>query len=73
MSCASCDHFLVGVFSLAAYSPAQKWQSAPEGHGICRRFPPRFVPEPGEEGAVSLFPSVHRDQACGEYRSRMPL
>lgn len=73
MSCSSCNHFLVGVFSLAANDPAQKWQSAPDGHGICRRYPPRFVPEPNAEETVSLFPSVHADQHCGEFNSRVPL
>lgn len=73
MTCATCLHYKAGVFSLAATDPQERWESAPDGHGICRRHPPRFVSDPEANEALSLFPSVHRDQRCGEFLDSRPV
>lgn len=68
MSCGSCYHF--------AASPVSA-QLPPHGEGkpiigACRRFPPRIVPTRNDT-LEALFPSVHRDQECGEYSCVVPL
>lgn len=73
MTCASCEHYVAEAFSLAARSPDVKWMTAPAGVGICRRFPPRFVSDGDAGEALSVFPTVHRDQLCGEFSSGVPL
>ena len=75
-TCATCSHFVPSAFGLAAYSPEQKWATAPEGTGICRRHPPRYFLPADESDGYSMFPRVHRDQACGEFtqsHSGIPL
>lgn len=71
-TCARCVHFLPGAFSLAARSPDDLWATAPAGHGVCRRYPPRYVPDLEANETMSLFPSVHAEQRCGEHQPYAP-
>lgn len=72
-TCARCVHFLLGAFSLAERSPTDLWKSAPAGHGVCRRYPPRHVPDLEANETMSLFPVVHADHRCGEHQSPAPV
>ncbi len=43
-------------------------------YGSCRRYPPVFVNDRGEEMNVCSwsFPVIHEDQWCGEWRESLP-
>lgn len=68
MTCASCIHFSTRAASDATIEPAQSDLSVV---GVCRRYPPRM--EPRSNFLSSLFPNVHRSNACGEHESAEPL
>ncbi len=68
MTCSSCAHFSARAASDATIKPTNEDLSAV---GVCRRYPPRM--EPRTSFLASVFPNVHRDNACGEYDSRVPL
>lgn len=70
MTCSHCDHFLPGAAASASEHPAGKHdRPSALGQGICRRYPPRFVADPGHEDVISLFPYVNAAHACGEFLS----
>lgn len=73
MRCADCTHFLARAFAIAAAPPTDLWSTAPDGHGICRRYPPRHVPDLESDETMSLFPVVHADHRCGEHQSLAPV
>lgn len=56
-------------------------QNASDGSLQCRRFPPRGFPmaipssviaakQPKQLGSVTIWPTVHPEAWCGEYRMR---
>jgi len=68
MPCAQCTHFLVGAAASAREFPTKVHdRPSPDGEGVCRRYPPRFVSDVEHGDTMSLFPYVHRDHHCGEY------
>lgn len=69
MTCASCSHFSARAASDATIKPVKEDLSA---IGVCRRYPPQMAKR-GDTFLMSAFPNVHRDNACGEYDSRVPL
>ncbi|WP_440978595.1 hypothetical protein ACQHGV_13560 [Sphingomonas pseudosanguinis] len=78
MACSSCLHFLEGAAAASEVDPAATFEvvalaRVAPGQGICRRYPPRWVPDLDKQDTMSVFPYVHRDQECGEFNSRMPL
>lgn len=72
MTCSGCAHYLPNAFTLASASPLDLWEAATEGHGICRRYPPRYVPDLESDETMSLFPAIHADQRCGEHQPQAP-
>lgn len=73
MACSSCLHFLEGAAAASEVDPAATFEFVVPAQGICRRYPPRWIADPGKQDSMSLFPYVHRDHECGEFSSRMPL
>ena len=68
MICASCTHFST-VSATNALAPPNGPDSGDAG--VCRRYPPRLF-QLQKSGVVSFFPSVHRNNSCGEYGEEMP-
>ncbi len=73
MACSSCLHFLEGAAAASEVDPAATFEVIEPAQGICRRYPPRWVPDLDMQDTKSVFPYVHRDHECGEFNSRMPL
>ncbi len=78
MACSSCLHFVEGAAASSEVDPADRpkvvvLKHIVPGQGICRRYPPRWVPDLDMQNTTSVFPYVHRDHECGEFNSRMPL
>lgn len=73
MACSSCLHFLSGAAASSEVDPAATFEITVPGQGICRRYPPRWVPDLDMQNTTSVFPYVHRDHECGEFNGRMPL
>jgi hypothetical protein len=69
MTCARCVHFSAKAASDATIEPVRQ----DLGHvGVCRRYPPQMTKR-GDAFLTSIFPNVHRENACGEYQDRIPL
>lgn len=62
MRCGNCTHFAESA--MEAMKPPANGRPVV---GVCRRYPPRLM---WTDGCFpeSLFPGVHRSQACGEFQ-----
>ena len=69
MTCSRCTHFSAKAASDATIQPVKEDLSAV---GVCRRYPPQMTKR-GDAFLTSIFPNVHRENACGEFEDRMPL
>jgi hypothetical protein len=68
MNCAACNHYLARGLTLSKASPQDKRTEV--ATGICRRHPPTALYDPDDQDILSVFPTVHRDQRCGEYEPK---
>ncbi|MDP5279931.1 hypothetical protein Q9Q95_13430 [Sphingomonas sp. DG1-23] len=74
MTCSTCIHFLSRGVTDASADPRHPRREP--GEGTCRRYPPRLQSVTWSEHGVdafSAFPTVHQNQACGEFSAALSL
>ena len=70
-TCRNCIHFLVGGVNGSSRAPAELERK--DGVGLCRRYPPSWLPDADlEDAGLYAFPAIHQDHRCGEWQDANP-
>lgn len=65
-SCLKCIHFKLGANNPPSAGPTGDMFT---DVGLCRRHPPRWIPDvhSEDEGGLYAFPAIHQGHRCGEW------